>query len=197
MDNMSTIGVKEFHYAKLSKEPGSITEAIKSVKFIQNITVTPTQEVHKQYGDDTIAQMATSNGPVNISSTFGRVPLADKKVLYGFKEIDGLTAYGENAQPPFVAIVFARTFADGSKEWFGLLKGMFKVGNTAGQTKQEGIEYQTEETTAEFMAREIEGQDEKFIYLLGKDEPGETTQRDALFKAIFGQPFPGSVPEGA
>lgn len=196
MDKKASINVSGFYYAPLD-ETGStvIIGTPKRVEFLQNITVEPTQEIVKAFGDGKIAEMAISNGPVNVSGGFHRIPLEDKKVIFGLGELNGLVTYGPNTTPPYVAIAFYREFSDGSEEWMGLPKGMFMNPTTSGTSKNESLEFSSEEVTGEFMSRKVEGATEELSYLLGKDEKGATTQRDALFQAVFGTTHP-DAPQG-
>lgn len=194
MDKKSSINVSGFYYSPLDETGAGVTTGTpKRVEFLQEITVEPTQEITKAYGDGKIAEMAVSNGPVNVSSQFHRVPIEDKKVLFGLGDLNGLVTYGPNTTPPYVAIAFYREFSDGSKEWMGLPKGMFTIPSTTGSSKGESVEFSSEEVTAEFMSREVEGAPEELSYLLGKDDKATTTQRDALFQAVFGQNHPDYV----
>jgi|SRR5690625_1648292 len=199
----SFTGLKEFYYGELDE----VTNAIKGseaerIKFIQNISIETPQEIVKAPGDNVIAEMAISTDSTTLTTTFHTLPIEDKKRLYGLKDLNGLTAVTGNPKPPYVACMFARTNEKGGTEWIGFTKGMFMMPNIEGQTKEPGsVEFGTAETEGEFMSREVSGLDEKVTYLIGYDKSGETTQRDALYEAIFGVAHPeaGTVsePEGA
>lgn len=62
-----------------------------------------------------------------------------------------------------------------------------------GATKADGVEFSSEEITAEFMDREVAGFDGEKSVIFGRDAPDATVQRDALFTAIFGAPHPDAV----
>lgn len=193
-------GVDEFYYGTLD-ETGTaiITGEIERVKFLQNITIEMAQEIVKAHGDNKVAEMAVSNGDISVTSGFHKIPNEDKVILFGLeKTADGLIGSGSSDSPPYVACVFAKTYEDGSKEWVGLPKGIFMRPNVEGQTKEGGsVEFGADETSAEFMDREVEGFEKEQSVVFAKDEKGANTQRDALFQAIFGTVYPGSVPEGA
>lgn len=184
-------GLKEFYYGELKEtEDGIKGTAVERIKFLQNISTETSQEIVRSYGDNEVAELAVSNGPTTLTTQFHTIPTEDRARLYGMKKINGLLAHTTENRPPYVACAFARTAEDGGTEWLGFAKGMFTMPNTEGQTKEDGVEFGNAETTGEFMQRELNGANEKAVYLVGYDAPGETTNRDALFQAIFGVAHP-------
>jgi len=188
-------GVDEFYYAVLGAS--DVAGEIERVKFLQNISVEMPQEVVRAYGDNTTAEMATSNGDVSVSSQFHKIPIEDKQTLLGWETVDGISATGSQDNPPYVAVVFAKTYEDGSREYVGLPKGMFTRPNVEGQTKEDGVEFSNETIEAQFMDRKVEGFAQEKSVLFAYDEKGITTNRDALFQKIFGKGHPEATPEGA
>lgn len=189
-------GVDEFYYAVLDESGANVIQGEpERVKFLQTITVEMPQEAVRAYGDNTTAEIAVSSGNITVTSSFNKIPQEDKEVLFGLESNNGLTAYGSNDTPPYVAVVFAKTHEDGSKEWVGLTKGIFMRPTIEGTTKQDTVEFSSEEITAEFMDREVEGFTEEKSVVFGRDAKGETTQRDALFQAVFGVGHPDQSPE--
>lgn len=194
----ATTGVDEFYYGVLDESGSAIIveAAPERVKFLQEITVTAPQEIVKAYGDNKIAEMATSNGVVEVEGAFHKLPGEDRQKILGLeKTTNGLYAYGNTDNPPYVAAVFAKTHEDGSKEWVGLPKGKFMKPENTATSKQDSVEFGSDSITAEFMDREVDGfADEKSV-IFGNDEKGSTTQRDALFQAVFGAAHPEGSPE--
>ncbi|WP_299090343.1 major tail protein [uncultured Metabacillus sp.] len=190
----ASTGIDEFYYAKLDETGTAVIVGVpERIKFLQNINIEMPQEAVRAYGDNQTAEIAVSSGNITVTSAFHKLPDEDKAVLFGLeKTAGGLYAYGSSDTPPYVACVFAKTYEDGSKEWVGLTKGIFMRPNTESQTKQDGVEFSTEEVSAEFMDREVDGFVEEKSVVFGRDEKGETVQRDALFQAIFGQPYPST-----
>lgn len=191
----ASTGIDEFYYGVLDESTNKAA-SVERVKFFQNITVEMPQEPVRAYGDNITAELAVSSGNTSVTSAFHKIPDQDKKTLFGLEENNGLIAYGSEDTPPYVAVVFAKTHEDGSKEWVGLPKGMFMRPNITGQTKGEGVEFSSEEVTAEFMDRAVDGFDNEKSAIFGRDEKGQTSSRDALFQAIFGQNHPSVVEEG-
>lgn len=188
-------GVDEFYYGEVGD--GIIANSIERVKFFQNINVEMPQEIVRAYGDNKTAEMAVSSGDISVTAAFHKIPIEDKQKLLGWETVEGLTASGSTDNPPYVGVIFAKTYEDGSREYVGLPKGIFTRPNVTGQTKREGVEFTAEEITAQFMDREVTGFSDEKSVIFAYDKKGETTNRDALFMKVFGQAYPTTVPEGA
>src|SRR5690625_4972582 len=120
----ASTGVDEFYYGKGLK--GTVVDEIERVKFLQNINVDMPQEIVRAYGDNTTAEMAVSSGDVSVTSQFHKIPLEDKAYLLGWeKSTEGLLGSGARDNPPYVPVIFAKTYEDGHKEYVGLPQGMF------------------------------------------------------------------------
>ena len=131
------------------------------------------------------------------SGAFHKLPIEDRNVLLGLETTSGgLSSYGSTDNPPYVAAVFAKTHEDGSKEWVGLPKGKFIKPEQTATSKQDSVEFSSDEITAEFMDRVVDGFSDEKSVIFGVDEKGKTASRDALFTAVFGKAYPGAeVPE--
>ena len=191
----SSTGVTEFHYGEVGDD--TVADSIERVEFLQNITVDMPQEVTKAYGDNKTAEMAVSSGEITVTAAFHKIPTEDKQRILGLKVVNGITGMGSNDTPPYVGVIFAKTFEDGSKEYVGLPKGIFTRPNIEGQTKEDTAEFSSEEIEAQFMDREVTGFDDEMSVLFATDLKGSTTNRDALFMMVFGKPYPGTEPAGA
>ncbi|WP_062105213.1 major tail protein [Bacillus niameyensis] len=191
-------GVDEFYYGEVGDK--LVADYIERVKFLQNVNVEMAQEIVRAYGDNKTAEMAVSSGDVSVTSQFHTIPIEDKQKLLGLEVVEGLTAMGSGDNPPYVAVVFAKTYEDGSKEYVGLPKGIFTRPNIEGQTKEDSVEFSSEEIEAQFMDRKVDGFEKEKSVIFARDKKGETTNRDALFLKVFGKPYPSgtpSEPEGA
>jgi phi13 family phage major tail protein len=193
----ATTGVDEFYYAALDETgTATITGSVERVEFLQNITVEMPQTAVRAYGDNKTAEIAVAAGNITVTGGFHKLPIEDKKVLLGLESTaEGLHSFGSEDAPPYVACVFAKTSEDGSKEWVGLTKGIFLRPSINGQTKQGETQFQGEQISAEFMDREVTGFEKEKSVVFGFDESGSTTQRDALFQAVFGAAHPNATPE--
>lgn len=187
----SFTGLTDFYYGVLDDSEGKIKDVeAERVKFLQNIAISTEQEMVKAHGDDTIAEMAISTDSTSLTTTFHKLPIEDRVVLYGMEEQTGIYGLSSNPQPPYVACMFTRTSEDGSSEHIGFTKGKFTLADVEGSTKGESVEFGSDETEGEFMPRKVEGFEKDMTYLITADEKGETTNRDALYQKIFGVEFP-------
>lgn len=188
----ASTGVDEFYYNELDEDTNLAQQdqPLERVRFLQTITVDMPQEIVRAYGDNTTAEMAVSSGDIEVTSGFHKIPLEDKQRLLGWEQVDGLYGTGSEDNPPYVAVIFAKTYEDGSKEYVGLLKGKFSRPTLEGSTKEDNVEFSSEEIAAQFMDREVEGFSKKKSVIFAYDPPGETTNRDALFMKVFGKPHP-------
>lgn len=180
----SFTGLKGFKYKPL--EEGSTVKNVEDIKFLQEIAVSKEQSLEKAYGDDGIAEMSVTNGTVELESTFHKMPIEDRTIIYGLSKSDeGLIGVGNN-NPPYVAVMFTKTMEDGSTETVGLPKGMFTFPEMSGKTKEDSVEFSQDQSTGEFMQATVEGFDEQQTMLLGHDEKGSTKMHDLIYKAVFG-----------
>lgn len=182
----AAINVNDFSYGVLGED--DTVASVERVRFLQEITVEAEQEIVKSFGDGVVAEMATSNAGMTVSGQFHKIPTEDKATLFGLGTVGGLSSYGSNTNPPYVAVVFSIENQDGGKGWYGLTKGKFLLPSVTGSTKEEGIEFGSEEVEGEFIDRVIDG--ENIMRLSGEDAAGETAVRDEIFQTIFGQPHP-------
>lgn len=196
----ASTGVDEFYYLELDESTnlGVTSKEIERVKFLQNINVDMPQEPVRAYGDNKTAEIAVASGDVSVTSSFHKIPIEDKERLLGWeKSADGLRGSGASDNPPYVIVVFAKTYEDGHKEYVGLPKGIFTRPAITGATKTGTVEFSSEEIVAQFMDREVKGFTKEHSVITAVDSAGETTQRDALFMNVFGKPYPGEDVEGA
>lgn len=183
-------GVSEFYYGVLGEANKIAAEAPERVRYLQNINVDMPQEIVRAYGDNTTAEMAVSNGDISVSSQFHTIPMEDKQALLGWETKEGITASGSTDASPYVAVIFAKTHEDGSREYVGLPKGLFTRPGIEGQTKEDNVDFSNETIEAQFMDRSVEGFDDDKSVLFATDAKGETKNRDALFLKVFGVAHP-------
>lgn len=187
----SFTGLTGFYY---KTEGGEIKKA-ERIKYLQEISVSKEQSIEKAYGDNGVAEMAVTNGTVELESTFHHLPLEDRINLFGLEQDeDGIVAVG-NDTPPYTAVIFEKTTENGPTEYVGLKKGLFTFPEVSGQTKEDSVEFSQDQSTAEFMETEIEGFKEPKTMLLAKDEKGSTKGRDMLWQKIFEEDFEGGSEE--
>ncbi|MGX0346617.1 phi13 family phage major tail protein [Staphylococcus cohnii] len=187
----SFTGLTEFYYKVHGEDVQQVTDP-ERIKYLQEISVSKDQNIEKAYGDNQVAEMAVANGTIEVEAGFHKLPLEDRVALFGLeKSEDGIVSVG-NDTPPYVAVIFAKTMEDGSREYVGLPKGLFTFPELEGNTKEDGVEFSSDSTTAEFMQAPVKGFEEEKAMLLGHDAKGTSVMKDAIWEAIFGE---GKAPE--
>ena len=187
----SFTGLTEFYYKVHGEDVQAVTDP-ERIKYLQEISVSKDQNIEKAYGDNQVAEMAVANGTIEVEAGFHKLPLEDRVALFGLeKSEDGIVSVG-NDTPPYVAVMFAKTMEDGSREYVGLPKGLFTFPELEGNTKEDGVEFSSDSTTAEFMQAPVKGFEEEKAMLLGHDAKGTSVMKDAIWEAIFGE---GKAPE--
>ena len=187
----SFTGLTEFYY-KVHGEDVQVVTDPERIKYLQEISVSKDENIEKAYGDNQVAEMAVANGTIEVEAGFHKLPLEDRVALFGLeKSEDGIVSVG-NDTPPYVAVMFAKTMEDGSREYVGLPKGLFTFPELEGNTKEDGVEFSSDSTTAEFMQAPVKGFEEEKAMLLGHDAKGTSVMKDAIWEAIFGE---GKAPE--
>lgn len=181
----SFTGLTEFYYMTHGGDVQKVSDP-ERIKYLQKISVSKDQDIEKAYGDNQVAEMAVANGTIEVEAGFHKLPLEDRVALFGLeKSEDGIVSVG-NDTPPYVAVMFAKTMEDGSREYVGLPKGLFTFPELEGNTKEDGVEFSSDSTTAEFMQAPVKGFEEEKAMLLGHDAKGTSVMKDAIWSAIFG-----------
>ncbi len=193
---LSFTGLTDYYYGTTkSNDSGINEEQAERIKFLQNINVSTPQDIVKAYGDNGIAEMAVSTDATALTTQFHKLPIEDRTIIYGWETSGDMHGLPDNPNPPYVTCMFTKTMEDGSTEHIAFPKGKFKIADTEGQTKGESVEFGSDSTEGEFMARKVEGFKKKMSFIVVGDEPGETENRDKLFKAIFGVEHPDAEEE--
>ena len=181
----SFTGLTEFYYMVHGESGVEVVTEPERIKYLQEISVSKEQDIEKAYGDNQVAEMAVANGTIEVEAGFHKLPLEDRVKLFGLEESEeGIVAVG-NDTPPYVAVMFAKTMEDGSREYVGLPKGLFTFPELEGKTKEDGVEFSSDSSKAEFMQAKVAGFEEEKAMLLGHDKKGSTVAKDAIMKAVF------------
>lgn len=193
-------GLGKFYYAVLTETAsGDLTVGdIKVVDYVQEMSLEFGEELEKAYGSNKVAEIAKSAGETQGTFKFHKLPIDVQKDLLGLiehKESSNVYGFGQSAGITYSAVAIPRTMEDGSKEWFGLSKGVFTRPNKEGQTKEDGVEFGSDEIEGQFMEREVGGFDEDLAVMMAYDQKGSNEGRDTVFKSIFGKTSNNQTPE--
>ncbi|GEQ01420.1 hypothetical protein SAR03_24570 [Staphylococcus arlettae] len=185
-------GLGKMYYAVLTEQPdGSVQIGnIKDVDYVQEMELEFGEELERAYGSNKVAEIAKSAGETTLSLTFHKLPIDVQKDLLGLIEHDtnaNVYGFGSSSGITYTAVAIPRTMEDGSMEWFGLSKGVFTRPNKEGQTKEDGVEFGSDEIEGQFMERAVGGFDEELAVIMAYEPKGSTEGKDAVFQSIFGK----------
>lgn len=191
-------GLSEVWYAVLEEESNATVKLspIDMIDYLKEMSFEIGEELTRGYGSNKTAEVAKSGGEPTLNLTFHKLPMSVQEKILGLtKHKTNTKVFGATGTKKivYVAVAFARTMEDGSKEWFGFAKGVFTKPNKEGQTKEGGVEFGQDEIEGQFMERFIDGFEEKEAVIMTYDEAGETDGRDTVFQSIFGQGYPGLI----
>lgn len=185
-------GLGKMYYAVLTEQPdGSVQIGdIKDVDYVQEMELEFGEELERAYGSNKVAEIAKSAGETTLSLTFHKLPIDVQKDLLGLIEHesnDNVYGFGSSSGITYTAVAIPRTMEDGSMEWFGLSKGVFTRPNKEGQTKEDGVEFGSDEIEGQFMERAVGGFNEELAVMMAYEPKGSTDGKDAVFQSIFGK----------
>lgn len=189
--NAST-GLGKAYYAVLTEQPdGSVQIGdIKDVDYVQEMSLEFGEELERAYGSNKVAEIAKSAGETTLSLTFHKLPIDVQKDLLGLIEHESnanVYGFSNSSGITYTAVAIPRTMEDGSMEWFGLSKGVFTRPNKEGQTKEDGVEFGSDEIEGQFMERTVGGFNEPLAVMMAYEPKGSTEGKDAVFQSIFGK----------
>lgn len=185
-------GLGKMYYAVLTEQPDGSVEIgnIKDVDYVQEMELEFGEELERAYGSNKVAEIAKSAGETTLSLTFHKLPIDVQKDLLGLIEHDSnanVYGFGSSTGITYTAVAIPRTMEDGSMEWFGLSKGVFTRPNKEGQTKEDGVEFGSDEIEGQFMERAVGGFNEELAVMMAYEPKGSTEGKDAVFQSIFGK----------
>ena len=193
-------GLGKMYYAVLTEQPDGSVEIgnIKDVDYVQEMELEFGEELERAYGSNKVAEIAKSAGETTLSLTFHKLPIDVQKDLLGLIEHDtnaNVYGFGSSSGITYTAVAIPRTMEDGSMEWFGLSKGVFTRQYKEGQTKEDGVEFGSDEIEGQFMERAVGGFNEELAVMMAYEPKGSTEGKDAVFQSIFGKTENTSVTE--
>ena len=183
-------GLGKMYYAVLTEQPdGSVQVGdIKDVDYVQEMELEFGEELERAYGSNKVAEIAKSAGETTLSLTFHKLPIDVQKDLLGLVEHDtnsNVYGFSNSTGITYTAVAIPRTMEDGSMEWFGLSKGVFTRPNKEGQTKEDGVEFGSDEIEGQFMERKVGGFEEELAVMMAYDPKNSTEGKDSIFQSIF------------
>lgn len=120
-------------------------------------TITPNYKEGSVYASNVATRSERRVNTYTVSLNLDKIPYAARKKLLGRETDDnGVQIIKGTQQAPYVAIAFALTLDDGSKELWTLYKGKFAEPTQSAQTDSDSMNYQHPTVEATFVRREYD-----------------------------------------
>lgn len=195
------IGIDKFHYAPLVTDTPETLEYGPMVEFPNTIemSVATNSEVTSLYADNKPAIIYSTMGNVELSMTKTTIPNEVLGEWLGSPMAGGTRHITSTQNAPYFGVAWRQLYSDGKYAYVKLYKGKFTEPDKNATTKEESIEFQTAEITAQFAStiHEVDGTvdevDVKFPLLMSiaeEDSPSYTDEGKTWFDAIYTTPLP-------
>lgn len=158
-------------YVAIYSNPQGTNVFSDGAKLARGVSVTVDATVvddNNFYADNILAE--TENGIVSggtLTLTVDGLDPATRKLIYGLPNaVDSWTAYGDEAQIPYVGIGFIRrTMNNGVTNYWAVVfpKCRFAFDGEDASTQEEEISWQTKELTATFMRDDTSSHNWKYV----------------------------------
>ena len=158
---MATVGLKDVHYAILTKddESGTTYESVKKIAGAITANLSTTYNTAELRADDGVAETAESKGVTTVSLNMKDLPKDVKADLLGQTiNSEGVLIESDDDRPPYVAIGFRSEKANGEYRYVWLYKGKFTLPEENFETKQETPAFQTPTLEGRFLSRLSDGE---------------------------------------
>lgn len=151
-------GILDIYYAPMTTEETSATaptyDTPKVLAKSIEVTVTPAYREGKMHASNATVRNVKRVDTYTVSLNVDKIPHAVLAELLGRKEdSNGVQIIKGGNKPPYVAIGFACTLDDDSKELWWLYKGTFSEPTKTAKTDADAIEYQTPTIEGVFIRR--------------------------------------------
>lgn len=193
-------GLGKMYYTVLKEKDGVLTPGeIKDVDYVQGLEIEFGEDLEKAYGSNKVAEIAKSAGETSLNLTFHKLPIDVQKDILGLvshSEKEDVYGFSNGGGIDYVAVAIPRTMEDGSTEWFGLSQGVFTRPKKEGKTKEDKVEFGSDEIEGQFMERQIPGFEDAQSVIMAYEPKGVNEGRDTVFKSIFGKTLSTNEDQG-
>lgn len=154
-------GVLDIYYALMTTEDSAAAAPTYGAyevmgKTIQ-ATITPNYKEGKVYASNVATRSEKRVDSYTVSLNLDKIPYAVRKKLLGrYADSNGVQIIKGGQAAPNVAIAFALTLDDGSKELWTMYKGKFAEPTQSAQTDSDTMTYQHPTIEATFVRREYD-----------------------------------------
>lgn len=150
------IGVDKLHYAMMKTEDTLTTKPTydvpKSAPGVMSVNINPNGTIETLFADDGPYETATTTGQVSVEIQKNQLKTTEKADLLGHVvDADGGIVYSTNDVPPYVAVMFRTLRSNGKYRYVVLYKGKFIDPEDNNETKGDGINFQSETISGNFV----------------------------------------------
>lgn len=195
------IGIDKFHYAPLTTDTPETLVYGAMVDFPNTIemSVATNSEVTSLYADNKPAIIYSTMGNIELSMTKTTIPNEVLGEWLGSPMEGGTRHITSTQNSPYFGVAWRQLYSDGKYAYVKLYKGKFTEPDKNATTKEESIDFQTAEITAQFASttHEVEGTGTlvgtKFPLLMSiaeEDSPSYTNEGETWFESIYTAPLP-------
>jgi phi13 family phage major tail protein len=183
---MATIGLKNLHVAKLTKDDqtGVTYETPKRLALAIEAKITPQVNTATLYADDRAAEVVESLGEIEVELGIDDLSSEMYAFLLG-KTVnsDGVIEDKSTDSAPYVALGFCMPLSKGGEKYVWLYKGKFQLPEENAKTKGDNVEFQTPTIKAKFVTREYD--DKWRASVISNDQDVDPTVIQNWFTAVY------------
>ena len=152
--NSASIGVKKLVYAIMTDEVLETYGAVKTAPPLINIKVAPKSDTAKLYADNSVVEVCTTLGDIDLDFETQDMPLEVQADFFGhvLDPLSGVMAYNANDKAPYMAIGYERTKANGKSRCVWLMKAKFEEIPEEAKSQEDKVSFQTPKTTGTAIA---------------------------------------------
>jgi phi13 family phage major tail protein len=184
-------GVLDLYYAQMTTEETATVAPVYGTPAVLaksiEVTITPTYREGKLYASNTQVRNTKKVDTYGVKINADKVAHAIKAILLGrIVDNKGVQHIKGGSNPAKIALGFACTLDDGTKELWWLYKGEFSEPTKSAKTDGEKIEYQTETMEGNFVRRMND--DELAVVVDTANESIGAGVESCWFSAVYATP---------
>lgn len=189
---MATIGLRDVHYALLTKDDftEATYEAPVKVAGAISANVNPNPSSATLFADDGPYDSAATLGEIELELNMADLPPAVQAVMLGHTYSGGLLIRRSTDTPPWLAIGYRSLKSNGHYRYTWLYKGKFSEAEQENQTKGDSIEWKTPTITGAFVRRDF---DDAWQVEAESDDPEAAALTTDWFRSVVGTNTTGGI----
>ena len=154
-------GILDIYYALMATDDSSAARPTYGSYQVMGktieATITPTYKEGNVYASNAATRSEKRVDKYTVSLNLDKIPYAVREALLGrHRDSNGVQIIKGGQVAPYVAIAFALTLDDGSKELWTLYKGKFAEPTQTGHTDSDSMTYQHPTIEGTFVRREFD-----------------------------------------